>query len=459
MRGHGGRCGPTGRWILGLLVCASAGAEARADVIELRGGGEIQGKVLANPSKPGTVQVLLLKGKNPLTFQRKQILKITPKASPLDEYLVKKKQLSATATAEFELGLWCERNGLTDLARAHYDAAIEQDRTFEPAHKKLGHVQQGSQWFSPDELRQIQGLVKYKGRWVTAEARAKSEESAQLSATQATLVRRIKMLRQAIVTGTTDRAREAEAELMQIHEVEAVYPLLKVLGGDTMAMRTLLAHVLAAIPGKESNQALVDMLLAEPEADVRNVVLDRIREREEPSTTPRLVKALRSENFRVVNRAAWALGNLEVAVSVPALVPALTTTEERIVVFPSEAATLGMNSGGYVGPGPALMGLNQNWAAFLTPPVVGPGVVAYGGYTAPYFSQDQITGGIIGPAALAGRGPTARLMTYTYQNVEVLNALIKLTGQDFGYDGAAWRRWIKSSFNPNPMPVRQIPQP
>ena len=312
--------------------------QGSADVIELRGGGEIQGKVITDPAKPDTVQVLLLKGKNPLTFQRKQILKVTPKVSPLDQYLVKKQQLSATAPAEYELGLWCEQHGLTDLARAHYEAAVAQDRMFEPAHKKLGHVQHGSQWFSPDELRQMQGLVKYKGRWVTEEARAKGEESAQLSATQSTWVRRIKMLRQAMVAGADDRRREAEAEMMQIHEVEAVYPLVKVLGGDTMAMRTILAHVLAAIPGKESNQALVDMLLAEPEDEVRHVVLDKVREHQEPGTVPQLVKALRSENVRVVNRAGWALGNLGAMAAVPALVAALLTTEERIEFPTSDSA-------------------------------------------------------------------------------------------------------------------------
>ena len=159
---------------------------------------------------------------------------------------------------------------------------------FEPARKKLGHVQHGSQWLSPDELRQVQGLVKYKGRWVTEEARAKSEESAQLSAAQSTWARRIKMLRQAMVAGSEDRRREAEAELMQIREVEAVHPLVKVLGNDAAPLRSLLAHVLGAIPGKESNRALVDMLLAEPEDGVRNVILDRLKEHDEPGTIPRI---------------------------------------------------------------------------------------------------------------------------------------------------------------------------
>ena len=56
------------------------------------GGGEIQGKVITDPKKPDTVQVLLMKGRNPLTFQKKQILQVIPKASPLDTYLVKRKK-------------------------------------------------------------------------------------------------------------------------------------------------------------------------------------------------------------------------------------------------------------------------------------------------------------------------------------------------------------------------------
>ena len=44
------------------------------------------------------------------------------------------------------------------------------------------------------------------------------------------------MLRQAIVAGSPDRQREAEGELMQIKEAEAVLPLVKVLGQDEVPM-------------------------------------------------------------------------------------------------------------------------------------------------------------------------------------------------------------------------------
>ena len=242
-------------------------ARARSDVIILRGGGEIQGKVIADPKKPDTVQVLLMKGSKPLTFQKKQILQVVPKPGPLDTYLEKKQSLAPTADSEFALGLWCEQNQLADLAKVHYEAAVARDRGFEPAHKKLGHVQHGTQWLSPDEVRQLQGLVKFHGQWISEEAKAKREESAQTIAAQSAWVRRIKMLRQAIIAGSPDRSAEAESEMMLIKEPEAVLPLVKVLGQDDVPIRKILTYVLGGIEGKESTRALVNLILAEPEDD------------------------------------------------------------------------------------------------------------------------------------------------------------------------------------------------
>jgi hypothetical protein len=455
-----GRHSRIGR-VLGIAVGLCACSAAKADIIELRGGGELQGKVIDGSKKSETVQILLLKGKTPMTFQRKQIIKVIPKPSPLDEYLVKKQQVAATAESEFALGAWCDQHKLADLARVHYEAALGYDHSFAPAHKKLGHVQHGDQWLTPDEVRQVQGLVKYKGKWVTEEERAKREENAQVTAAQTTWVRRLKMLRQAILAGDELHRREAETELMHIEQPEAVLPLVKVLGQDESPMRQLLAHVLGGIPGKEASRALVNMILAEPEDDVRAAVMDRLKDREKPEVVPALVKALRAENVKVTNRSAWALGNLGAVTAVPQLVGALVTTEERMVMVPQDGG-----GGGGGGPGPvpgapgALMAYNGSSAAYLTGPVVGPGVVAFGAVSVPLVGPNLYTGGnVLGINTSPNRGPAPRVLTYTYQNVEVLAALVKLTGQDFGYDGNAWRRWIKTSFNPNPVPERRVPQP
>lgn len=445
--------------VLVVLLVLEWGGAGRSDVIVLRGGGEIQGKVIPDPRKPDTVQVLLLNGSRPLTFQKKQVLQVIPRPSPLDEYLSRRDSVGPSAQAEYELGLWCDQNRLTDLARVHYDAALGYDRAFEPAHKKLGHVQHDGHWLTRDELKRVQGLVKYKGEWVTEEGKAKRDESAHATAAQASWVRRIKILRQSIVAGSTDRRREAENELMKIGDSEAVVPLVRVLGKDEVPMRLLLAHALGGIAGKESAQALVNMILAEPEDQVRGAVLEKLKEREDAVVVPRLVNALGSPNIKVVNRAAWTLGNLGAVNAVPRLAGSLISTEERIVMVPQDGAAQNMNAPG-LGLAPQMMAFNGSTIAYLTPPAVGPGVVAYGATSVPFYNPAQLNGNnFLVAGSGPNRGPTLRAVTYAYENTEVLAALVKLTGQDFGYDSAAWRRWIKASFNPNPKPVREVPQP
>ena len=87
-------------------------------------------------------------------------------------------------------------------------------------------------WLNHDELSAVQGLVKYKGRWISAEEKNKHDLAEKALATQASWLSRIKMLRQAIVNGPEDRRREAESQLMTIRDPEAVGPLVRVFGTD-----------------------------------------------------------------------------------------------------------------------------------------------------------------------------------------------------------------------------------
>jgi hypothetical protein len=104
---------------LGLGLTAPGSRAARADRIVLRGGGQIRGKVVADPKQPDRVTVLTEKGKTPLRFQKPQVVQVISAPSALDEYLVKRDQAAATAAAQYDLGLWCEQNKLADLAVIH----------------------------------------------------------------------------------------------------------------------------------------------------------------------------------------------------------------------------------------------------------------------------------------------------------------------------------------------------
>lgn len=448
------------KWGVASGLLLSATVDASGDQISIRGGGQIKGKVLSDAAHPDRVSVITENGKVPLSFQKKQIVNVVREPSPLDDYVAKRKKVGDSADAQYELGAWCEEHKLADLATLHFENALKKDPNHGQAHQKLGHVQSGDRWLTGDDVLQAQGLVKYKGKWVTPEERENREAQVATSAEQASWVRRIRLLRQAIVGGASDRAREAEQQLMEIREPIAVKPLVKVLGEDSTQLRTLLSHVLGVIPGPESAAALVHRILGEAESDVRHVTLSELERRSENNVIPMLIRALGSSNPEVVNRAAWTLSNLDAVKTVPHLVPALITTEYRMVMD---------NSGGGGGSGPGFGSVNPgipygapiytngSSLGILTPPVVGPGVVAYGATQVPWVNAAPSLA--MGGGLLGSRGPIPRIMSYSYQNVEVLGALVKLTGQDFGYDIPAWQRWLRTEFQPEREPARKVNQP
>ena len=57
--------------------------------------------------------------------------------------------------AQYDFGLWCEANKLSGPAQIHFQRAVEIDKSFAPAHKKLGHVELGGRWVSYDELLDV----------------------------------------------------------------------------------------------------------------------------------------------------------------------------------------------------------------------------------------------------------------------------------------------------------------
>jgi hypothetical protein len=491
----GRRRGSAGRGVatvVASLVVVLGGAglacpgSARADRIVLRGGGQVRGKVVADPKRPDHVNVILERGKTPLSLQKAQVAQVIAEPSALDDYVVKRASAPETAQGQYDLGVWSAEHKLNDLAELHYEAALKLDKSFAPAHQKLGHAQIQGHWVSGDELREAQGLVRYKGRWITKEEMELKEKDGATAAEQSSWFRRIRAWREALESSADDRRREAETQLMAIRDPAAVAPLVRALGGDTDRVRQLLARVLGSIPSPESASALVHRLLAEDESDVRGSFMDELARRKEPEVNKTLVQALRSKTPATINRAAWALAHLDAVSSVPSLVGALVSTHSRMEMVPSPAGSSeGMSINATFGTGPLLpvqspygapIAYNGSSIGYLNGVAVGPGVVAFGASAVPAYPLPPlpsemafVTGGTPPPAASLGvsaggglnasRGPVPRMVSYTFQNTEVLAALVKLTGQDFGYDGAAWRRWLRTSFQPEPVPARRVPQP
>ena len=298
--------------------------------------------------------------------------------------------------------------------------------------------------------------MKYKGRWVTADEKTKRDAADKLSAAQGSWIRRVRMLRNAIVNGPNDRRREAESQLMAIRDPDAVVPLVRVFGQDDAPRRVLLALVLSTIGGPEATSALIERVLAEPDAEVRSITFEHLKQRGDAGIAGRFVRALGREDIKVINRAAWALGNLNSQESVPHLVTVLVTSEDRIVV--PNLDNLTPNVPGPRRPDPPC--LQQLRRRRLHAPrreqrsrrlraERGPLLCPATGRHArrELCRTEQAAPGCrtSRPSPIATSRSSARSQ--------------KLTGEDFGYDVEAWRRWVTRSFNPHPRPSRRVPQP
>jgi hypothetical protein len=445
------------RWPLGLFILIAA-PTARADRIVLRHGDDVRGVVLPEETKarPGFVMVQTPAVATPLAFPREQVVRVVEEPGPLRDYLSRRDKAKATAEAQFELATWCEGQKLGGPAENHYRRAVELDKDFAPAHKKLGHVLHDGRWMTYDEMKLAQGMVKVRGRWVSKQEQEKIEGKAAATAGQATWSRRLKVLRNALINGTQPQQIQAEAQVVAIDDPTAVEPLMQAFGRDPVPLRRLLDRTLGNIAGTEAMQALVRRLLIEPDVDVRGQTLDELARRKEPEAIRRLTQALSIKDMDVVGRAAWALAGLQAVAAVPKLIPKLVVVDQQIVFVPQTppmaasppgtagmVPTPGVNAPGFSPPGPYPV---------LTGPVVAPGVVAYGATQVGNPAGGSSFG--VGPSP----GPVPKVLSTVYPNADVHDALVKLTGQDFGYDIATWRRWLASGPRPASEPVRRVPQ-
>ncbi len=441
-----------------------AAGSAKADRILLRGGGQVKGKLVADKDHPGSFFLIGEVGRTPMVLKKEQVVQISPEKGPLDEYVRLSEQPRTTAEAEFALGTWCEEHGLRDLAHVHYAATLKRDSTFAEAHQKVGHVLMDGRWLDADGVKEAQGMVKYKGRWMMPEEKERKESQAVLAAEGAGWVKRIKLLRDSYQAGPESRAMDAERRLLEIREPVAVVPVLRVLGEDPVPFfRALAARVLGAIPGPEADRGLVNRLLAETEQPVREATMVELNRRAAADVIPILARALKSARPEIVNRAAWALAQLNAVAVVPKLIPSLITIEYRVVMSGGsepQGGSIGASFGSVdAAPAGGYSGYGGGSIPILTPPVVGPGVVAYGATSIPYGALNGSGLSVGGGGGATPRIPVPRMVPIEHHNAEVLAALVKMTGRDFGFDVPTWKRWVATSFRVETTPTRKVPQP
>lgn len=170
---------PLFRLCRALLVLALAALVAHADVIVMKDGRRIEGRVVSETA--ATLEVATSLGT--LVLQRADVVSIERGKTRRQEY-DERRAAAKSADELHELGTWAEKQNMRREARECMQRAVELDPQHAAAHRWLGNVEYRGEWMKPEERERRmradreremaeQGLVQHEGRWVTQEEREK----------------------------------------------------------------------------------------------------------------------------------------------------------------------------------------------------------------------------------------------------------------------------------------------
>jgi hypothetical protein len=395
-----------------LLVTASP--PARGDILHLKSGGSVEGTIVERDTARYKVRTLV----GTVTLPVDAVARIEEKPSVLDEYVQRREKTADTPAAQFELAQWCEEQELRSAWRTHLKRAIELDADFEPARKALGFVRVGGMW--------VEGRSVADGAEGTGEDKQPSDFDAAdrdseqvIAAIQSQWSIRIRALRKNKLESGVDRlVSEGRARIVEIRDPLAILPLVRLLGDGNWACREALVSVLSQFPQDEATLHLAILALVDADERIRGLTLNELKRRDDPRIIAQFRQALSTDNDELIKRAAVGLGVLEAAAAVPDLIGLLTAQRDKLVEVSTRAyfsnyvitfdapTTISLGSIGRI----------QHYPV-LSLPAVGTGLV--------FVNRDY------------------QLRNVTVFRTEVMEALKRITGQNFGFDAAAWRHWYE----------------
>jgi hypothetical protein len=404
-----------------FLWAATQATYLSAEVVHKKDGGRVEGEII--PDKSDDHTLFLKTSFGTVEIHRDEIERIDSSTDPLDEYKQRRKNAPATPDGQFELALWCLEEKLHTQYREHLDATLKLDPNHPQARKKLGYVQSDGAWITEDEARSKEGYVKYRGKWVLPQERAQKEADRSKDSRRQDFGRRIRLAQKGLrQTDKPERVQAAMSDLFEIDDPAAIPLLMSLLGQKgTDADRAVLVEVLRRIAGDESTSALVRISLEDPLLAHRSASVDALLPRKNPPLVGKFVKELKSNDNDHVRRAAFALQTLGDESVVAALVEALITKHERVYDPSFEEKLAGITG----------------TSVRTTETVILPDGT---------MIRRNLLQGQTPQQAFAPNVPQRQVIVETKQNEEVLDTLMELTGENFGFNQNAWRQWLDSEY-------------
>ena len=208
---------------------------------------------------------------------------------------------------------------------------------------------------------------------------------------------------------------DGRGQILAIRDPFAIQPLAEVLSRGNVPTRLLLVEALSRFNEDEATMNLLALSLLDPAAGVRDAAASALTTRKDDRIAAALCHALSSEKEGTVRAAASALGRLKARASIPLLIDSLSTE----IVSPIRLTDP----------------LFFDYVMYLYG-----GPVGYGSGPLRVFYQPSRIG-VMGSSRLVGTIDRYELAVVSVYRTEVQEALIAITGQNFGFDRAAWAAW------------------
>lgn len=400
-------------------------ADVPADLVTLKSGGQVRGKIVGDASKRGTeaetpVTVKTLTGAI-VVIEREQIDSIQRRRLRVERYETLARTTPDDVDAQWDLAEWCRDNYLPRQREVHLRRVVKLDPQHERAHRALGHVNRDGTWVSRDEEMRAQGYVEYRGRYVSRQELEILQRAAAERKKELAWFKKIRLWSSRLNGRHQGRRQAAVQSLEKIDDPHAIPALVNFFQQHEVEnVRKLYVKILSRLPGEEATLRLVEQSLNDPESKIRSTALEAITPEHYETARPVYVRELGNSHNEIVGRAAIGLAKVGDKDVVPRLIEALVTTHRYKVQVPDSSGYAFSSNGGF----------GQGAGGVELPPEITAGLLT-----------GQYPNGIIVERPFTKQRMKTVTVKKDHKNREVLAALQKITGESFGYDQSKWRLW------------------
>ncbi|MEX0728523.1 MAG: HEAT repeat domain-containing protein [Planctomycetaceae bacterium] len=395
---------------------------ARGDVVRLKDAGEIRGVITEKGRDRFDGRVVISTMTDGVVeLSPDDVASLSQRPLKVEEYLTLKRRTADAVPDRWALAEWCREQGMVSRRKEQLEKILQLDPDHEPSHVALKHVKVDGAWMSRDEQMTQQGYVKHEGKFITRQefdiVQKQEEQTKEVRA----WLPKVKLWHTWLNGAKLERRETALRELKQLDDPAAIPALAKFLGKDPQPpMRELYIDALEQMPHASAIPALVSLVLFDESDPIWREALRTIPHDHASASYPIFQRGLRHQANVVVRRAAVGLGAIGDDSVIEPLIAALQTTHRYEVQVPDTSTpSYSFRADGGLGGGGSVLPPNVELMLRAGQLPQGVNVITPGRPRMKWITVEKV-----------------------HDNAEVLEALTKLTGENFGYNAVAWKYWL-----------------